>query len=96
MARQVYVFRGGKCIPIEEAGDYQNRTRTQIITDEMPPTKHMCDGRYYTSKSRFRETTKVFGCVEIGNEAIKPKARQRDSGIKETLIQAWDSGTRDK
>jgi hypothetical protein len=90
MARQVYVFRGGKCIPIEEAGDYAERTRTQIITDDMPPTKHMCDGRIYTSKSKFRNTTKLFGCVEIGDQPLPKKEARKDPTIKRDLLKAWD------
>lgn len=47
-----------------------------VISDEMPPTRHMCDGKHYTSKAKFRETTKAFGCVEVGNETatlLKPR-----------------------
>lgn len=39
-----------------------------VIVDEMPPTKHMADGRLYTSKRRFREVTRAHGLVEVGND----------------------------
>lgn len=47
-----------------------------VISDEMPPTRHMVDGRYYTSKAKFRATTKAHGCIEVGNETgtlLKPR-----------------------
>ena len=39
-----------------------------VISDEMEPTRHMADGKYFTSKHKFRENTKAHGCVEYGNE----------------------------
>ena len=41
---------------------------TFVISDTMPETKHMADGKIYTSKHKFREATKAAGCVEVGNE----------------------------
>lgn len=48
----------------------------QVISDIMEPTRHMADGRYYTSKAKFREITRAHGCVEVGNETatvLKPR-----------------------
>lgn len=39
-----------------------------FISDTMEPTRHMANGKYYTSKAAFRAATKAAGCVEIGNE----------------------------
>ncbi len=39
-----------------------------VISDEMDATRHMADGKYYTSKSKFRGATKDAGCIEVGNE----------------------------
>jgi len=39
-----------------------------VITDEIPATRHMADGNYYTSKRKFRAVTKAHGCVEVGND----------------------------
>ncbi len=39
-----------------------------VISDIMPETRHMADGKYYTSKSEFRKATRAAGCVEVGNE----------------------------
>lgn len=51
---------------------------TNVISDEMPETRHMCDNQLYTSKAKFRETTRAYGCVEVGNETdtlLKPRKR---------------------
>ena len=67
-----------------------------VIRDEMPATKHMADGQYYTSKSKFRATTKAHGCVEVGNETssvLRPRApvrldqARRVADIKRTIDQ---------
>jgi hypothetical protein len=67
-----------------------------VIRDEMEPTRHMADGRYYTSKSRFREATKAAGCREVGNEIptlLKPRQpikldRQvRRDGIRKAIYE---------
>jgi hypothetical protein len=39
-----------------------------FISDEMEPTRHMVNGKFYTSKHKFRQQTKQSGCIEIGNE----------------------------
>lgn len=39
-----------------------------IQRDEMDATRHMANGKYYTSKHKFREATKAAGCIEVGNE----------------------------
>lgn len=48
-----------------------------VISDSMQPTKHMASGRVLDSKAKFRSETKAYGCVEIGNEPIKPRAPVR-------------------
>jgi hypothetical protein len=39
-----------------------------VISDEMPALRHMADNKYYTSKHKFRETTKAYGCLEVGTD----------------------------
>ena len=54
-----------------------NKLVPSIISDEMPPTRHMVDCKMYTSKSEFRKATKAAGCVEVGNETstlTKPRS----------------------
>lgn len=46
----------------------------RFISDTMEPTRHMVNGRLYTSKKKFRDETKARGCIEVGNETkVKPK-----------------------
>jgi hypothetical protein len=33
------------------------------------------DGKFYTSKRKFREVGRALGLVEVGNEKFKPKQR---------------------
>ena len=48
-----------------------------VISDHMPETRHMADGKYYDSKSKFRQVTKAHGCIEVGNDSsiVNPKPR---------------------
>ena len=48
-----------------------------IIVDEMPPTRHMADGGYYTSKRKFRTVTRAHGCVEVGNDPAMLRRPQK-------------------
>lgn len=66
----------------------------RFISDTMEPTRHMVDGKYYTSKKKFRNETKARGCIEVGNEAatvlkprkqVKPNRRQRRDDIKKAI-----------
>lgn len=52
-----------------------------VITDTMPETRHMADGKHYTSKAAFRAATKAAGCVEVGNDTaplLKPREWRHD------------------
>lgn len=44
------------------------KVHLNYISDQMEPTRHMASGKYFTSKKKFRDETKAYGCVEIGNE----------------------------
>ena len=47
-----------------------------VISDTMEPTRHMGDGKTYTSKHKFREATRRAGCIEVGDQThhlTKPK-----------------------
>jgi hypothetical protein len=57
--------------------EYERGEAPNVISDIMDPTRHMCDNQLYTSKAKFRETTRAHGCVEVGNEtATLLKQRQ--------------------
>jgi hypothetical protein len=58
-----------------------------FISDDMAPTKHPVDGKFYTSKSRFREVTRAAGCVEVGDayERDFEPERELERGFSSTL-----------
>ena len=56
------------------AYDYAPGAAPNIISDTMPPTRHMADNNTYESKSQFRKATKAAGCLEVGND-YSTKAR---------------------
>lgn len=69
--RYVYCKVKGKVVP--EGEQVQKAAPTKhvgiahgFIQDEMEATKHPCDKKYYTSKSKFRAVTKAHGREEIG------------------------------
>lgn len=68
-----YVIRDGKLV--EKTSLYSDAP--YVITDEMPATRHMADGKHYTSKKKFRQATKDAGCVELGNETPLTKPRKK-------------------
>jgi hypothetical protein len=45
-----------------------------IIRDEMEPTEQV-DGRFYTSKAKFRAVGRALGLIEVGNEKPRQKVR---------------------
>jgi hypothetical protein len=68
----------------------------QVIRDEMEATRHMADGKYYTSKAKFRAATRAHGCLEVGNETetlLKPRSapslsrEQRKDDIRRAIEQ---------
>lgn len=75
-----------------------------VISDEIAPTRHMCDGKYYTSKAKFRQTTRDFDCVEVGNETgtllkprkpIMPDRKQRRDDIRQAIHDLKNGRRRD-
>lgn len=68
-----------------------------FIQDEMPPTKSMVDGRYYTSKAALRATYRPSGnkegkyYTEVGNEQPKPfkKPKPDRKKIRASLDKAF-------
>lgn len=93
-SRATYVIRDGELIekhlagPLHEASD-----APMYISDHMDTTKHMANGKLYDSKSEFRKATKTAGCVEVGNDPMKPIPRpvlsreQRARDIKQAIEQ---------
>lgn len=47
-----------------------------VISDSMDMLKHPATGHMTDSKSVFRGHTKASGCIEVGNEPMKPQKPQ--------------------
>ena len=48
----------------------------RVMTDTMELTEHI-DGKFYDSKSKFREVTKAHGCIEVGNDPARHRPVQK-------------------
>ena len=87
------VYRNGKLVPKWCAEPKQANRSVSVISDTMQPLRHMATGKVIDSKSQFRNETKAAGCVELGNEAIKPRTpikldrRQRVDDIRRAIYQ---------
>lgn len=77
--------------------------RPYVISDTMDPVEQV-DGRFYTSKSKFRAAGRSLGLIEVGNEKLPPKQRStdlkhvkesRDNSIRKAVAQ-YRSGVRVK
>lgn len=86
-----YIYRNGKVIEADLASYEPRPWITGIISDHMEPARHMGSGRVIDSKAKFRAETKATGCIELGNEPIRPrvpikldKAQRRDD-IRRTV-----------
>src|SRR5262245_48656881 len=53
-----------------------------VISDEMPPTEQV-DGRFYTSKQKFRATGRALGLTEVGNDPQRLEQRKTRGSISE-------------
>ena len=49
-----------------------------VIGDSMPPTEQV-DGKFYTSKAKFRAVGRALGLTEVGTEKIKPTVTRRSA-----------------
>ena len=68
-----------------------------VVTDVMDPVKSMLDGKMYDSKSHLRETYRVGGVTEVGNDpsimAPKPFVKPKPDrlGIQEAVTRAYSA-----
>lgn len=105
-----YVYRNGELVPKDPASPsgyagqagYTGITRgPYVIRDEMPPTEQV-DGKFYTSKAKFRAKGRELGLVEVGNEKLPPKKRMTETseykkGLREAIqrvMEQYRSGVR--
>lgn len=62
-----------------------------VISDSMEPTLHHATGKMISSKRAFSRETRAAGCVELGNEPIRPRnpipldKGQRREAIRKTI-----------
>jgi hypothetical protein len=63
-----------------------------VITDTMEPVQSMLDGKYYTSKSKLRETYRAAGVTEVGNDpsVTDPKPHRKPKPSKAEARAAID------
>jgi hypothetical protein len=53
-----------------------------VISDEMPLTEQV-DGRFYTSKQKFRAVGRALGLTEVGNDPQRFRRKTRSSDSRE-------------
>lgn len=68
MARTTYVLRGGELVEKYAAHPLQGGSAPHVISDTMPGIRSHADGKFYDSKSQYRQSLKAHGCIEVGNE----------------------------
>lgn len=109
MARYIYDEISGQMISVEEyhfkefmkkahlhmtKPNSNERVNIYYNSDQMEPTRHMASGKMFTSKKKFRDETKAYGCIEVGNETkhmLKPRKpakldrRKRRESIKKAI-----------
>lgn len=57
-----------KVVPIDEVMvEIPAKISHSFIPDEIAPTRHPIDGKYYTSKAKFRAVTRAHNCEEVGD-----------------------------
>ena len=103
MTRQLYQYCNiqKKVVPIEEVQvEIPATVAHRLINDEMPPTQHPIDLKYYTSKSKFRAITKSHGYEEVGTaydngydpaDEVKREEKQLVKNIKQQILERWKS-----
>jgi hypothetical protein len=56
-----------------------------VISDEMPAVEQV-DGRYYTSKAKFRAVGRAHGLTEVGNDPARFRKKWRSTDQQSTKI----------
>lgn len=63
-----YVLVNGELVEKSQVQRDESGSAPYVISDTMEMTRHMADGKHYSSKSQFRKATRAAGCYEVGNE----------------------------
>lgn len=87
-----FVYRNGELVDKRVAPPkVEGGPASYVISDIMSETRHMANGKTYTSKSEYRKATKAAGCIEVGNETetlLKPRKRvELDRTVRREDIQ---------
>jgi hypothetical protein len=92
-----FVYRNGELVDKQYApSKFESNQASYVISDIMPETRHMANGKTYTSKSEYRKATKAAGCIEVGNETatllaprkpVQLDRGQRREDIKRTIYE---------
>jgi hypothetical protein len=68
---------------VSHFGVRADQTGPSIISDNIDAFRSMADGKFYDSKSQYRQTLKDRGLIEVGNEKVErrptPMPRVRDT-----------------
>jgi hypothetical protein len=56
-----------------------------VISDEMDPVEQV-DGKFYTSKRKFREVGRAHGLTEVGNDPARFRKKWRSTDLRETKV----------
>lgn len=82
-----YVLRNGVLVEKDRADPLPSSSRPQRhISDTQEPTWHPASGKYFSSKSRFRQHTRDMGCVEVGNSMPKIPQRKWEMPSREKRV----------
>ena len=92
-----YVYRHGKIVPKDPTSQGASSGKLEaayigisrgpyVIRDEMDPTEQV-DGRFYTSKAKFRAIGRELGLIEVGDQKFPVKRRMTwDRAAQEARI----------
>ncbi len=65
----------------------QRMVSAPMVMGDIQPYQSQIDGSMITSRSKHRDHLRRHGCIEIGNEKIKPKAVTPPPGLKQRLVE---------
>jgi predicted nucleic-acid-binding Zn-ribbon protein len=60
-----------------------------MVMNDIQPYRSMIDGSVINSRSQHRAHLKSHGCIEVGNEKMKPKPLEAPPGTKQAVIDAY-------
>lgn len=61
-------------------------SRPAAIVQDIQPYRSMITGEMITCRRQHRTHLKDHGCIEVGNEKLKPKRLESPPGLKEEII----------